>query len=622
MKQSQREQSSRTIVFRVIALALPVLFFGVLELGLRLADYGGNLDLFISSGGDFTEYYICNPRVGRRYFFMQNTVPSPPNDIFLKQKPENGYRIFVLGGSTTAGYPYGPNLMFSRILQRRLSDVFPEKRIEVVNTAMTAVNSYTMVDFMSEIVDYQPDAILIYAGHNEFYGALGAASTESLGRFPGFIRLYLKLQKFKTFLLIRDGIGQLKRWFGSHGSDKALPATLMERIVAEQTIPYKSELYKLGKQQFEGNLRHIFQKAQEAGIRVVVSELVSNIRDLEPFVSVAMDSFPPADEVYRRAERYEKQGDWQRAKETYFRAKDLDALRFRAAEEFNRILHTTANEFDVPVVAMKSVFEAHSPNGLIGDALMVDHLHPNSDGYFLMAEAFFETMRSHGLISPSWPSDRIKSTDYYRKTWGMTALDSTYAALGIRLLKSGWPFQPRSFGNKALSDYQPETRVDSLALNALFNDAINMEKAHRQLAEFYARRRQFQKAFAEYNALIATAPYMSSYYLHAADMLIKSRQIDRALPYLLESLERKTTGFALKWVGQIYLAKGNAEDALPFLEQAISFGPRDPQLLYNLCVCYIFNQKYNLARSTFNKLQKVSPGHPGLSNLERLLESK
>ena len=28
----------------------------------------------------------------------------------------------------------------------------------------------------------EPDAVLIYAGHNEYYGALGVGSTESLGR--------------------------------------------------------------------------------------------------------------------------------------------------------------------------------------------------------------------------------------------------------------------------------------------------------------------------------------------------------------------------------------------------------------------------------------------------------
>jgi len=82
--------------------------------------------------------------------------------------------------------------MFSRILNQRLSDAFPEKQIEIVNTATAAINSYALLDFMDEILEKQPDAILIYAGHNEFYGALGVASTETLGKFRPLIKLYLK----------------------------------------------------------------------------------------------------------------------------------------------------------------------------------------------------------------------------------------------------------------------------------------------------------------------------------------------------------------------------------------------------------------------------------------------
>ena len=41
---------------------------------------------------------------------------------------------------------------------------------------MSAVSSYTLLDFSDEIVDYQPDAILIYAGHNEYLGILGVGS--------------------------------------------------------------------------------------------------------------------------------------------------------------------------------------------------------------------------------------------------------------------------------------------------------------------------------------------------------------------------------------------------------------------------------------------------------------
>ena len=161
---------------------LPVVIIVLLEIGLRVFQYGGNSALFVSAPDELANYKMCNWDVARRYFFMQSTIPNPSKDLFLKKKPENGYRIFVLGGSTAAGYPYGDNVMFSRILYYRLSDAFPDKLIEVVNTAMSAINSYALLDFMDDILANKPDAILIYAGHNEFYGALGVASMESLLR--------------------------------------------------------------------------------------------------------------------------------------------------------------------------------------------------------------------------------------------------------------------------------------------------------------------------------------------------------------------------------------------------------------------------------------------------------
>jgi hypothetical protein len=41
------------------------------------------------------------------------------------------------------------------------------------------VNSYTFYDKIDEILKEDPDAILIYAGHNEFYGELGIGSSKS-----------------------------------------------------------------------------------------------------------------------------------------------------------------------------------------------------------------------------------------------------------------------------------------------------------------------------------------------------------------------------------------------------------------------------------------------------------
>ena len=183
----------RLRLLRVLTFSFPVLFFIILEGGLRLFDYGQNLDLFVpvpDSQAD-AEYLMVNHDVAHRYFNQGSFTPFPAHELFLKEKPASGYRSFVMGGSTAAGWPYPNNMMFSRVLSRRLSDAFPDKKVEIINTGIAAVNSFTLLDFMSEIIDQEPDAILIYAGHNEFYGAFGAASTESLGQVHWIINSYI-----------------------------------------------------------------------------------------------------------------------------------------------------------------------------------------------------------------------------------------------------------------------------------------------------------------------------------------------------------------------------------------------------------------------------------------------
>lgn len=613
----------RETLFRAIALALPVLFFLLLETGLRIFNYGGNLDLFISAPKDYANYYMCNPSVGRRYFFMQNTIPDPPNDLFLKIKPVNGYRIFVMGESTAAGYPYANNVMFPRILQHRLDDVFPERHIEIVNTAMTAINSYTLLDYMDEILAQQPDAILIYAGHNEFYGALGAASNESLGKIPAFVRLYLKLQRFKIFLLVRNSIGKLKNWLDrlfSEGTVNDLSSTLMERMVGEQTIPYGRSIYELGQRQFECNLRDILKKASAAGVPVMLSEVVSNVRDMKPFVSVSVDSLPDAESVFRRAQQLEKTGNFEAAKTEYYRAKDLDALRFRAAEDFNEIIHDVAAEFNTPVVPMKSYFENASPNGLIGNNLMLEHLHPNIDGYFLMADAFFDAMRQHSFIAADWEASRIRPTDDYRKNWGFTDLDAAYANLRIHILRGNWPFQPKSLPNRALMDFRPASMAESLAVTIWLDKSTNLERAHVALAEHFEKRSQFEKAFEEYRSLTFITPFNVSPYLRAAQMLVTLQDFARAFPYLQKSLEMEESAYANKWLGTIYLNNGRVKEALPFLEKAAKLSPDDPQLLYNLSGAYALDKQYDMAKTALKKLFEITPNFPDAADLKRQLD--
>jgi len=584
-------------------LLLFLITLGVLLLAegvLRLGNYGGDLRLFIPAPKELSDYYRCNPDIGERYFYRQFTIPFPPKDLFLKEKPKNGYRIFVLGGSTTAGFPYGNNLMFSRILWRRLQDTFPEKRIEVVNTAMAAVNSYTMLDFMDEILEYEPDLILIYAGHNEFYGALGVGSLESLGQSRWLIKTYLKMEHLRLFRLLRALISRVRGIFQrNHAGNQEDPtATLMERIVSEQVIPLGSELYERGKEQFRSNLEEILQQADRANVSVALSELVSNVGGQSPFRSVQSDTFPPAKQVYERAQQLEARGDYHKARQLYLRAKDLDALRFRATEDFNTIIHKSASRHKVQVVPMKQIFENHSSNGIIGNQLILEHLHPNIDGYFLMADGFYRTLRAAGYISSKWDSSHIQSAAVYKRDWGITALDTVYGNLCIRWLKGGWPFQPKQFQNKSLDTYTPENKVDSVALKVLVDKEISLEVGHLNLARYYRDHKEYRKAYREYRALIYTIPHEVMFYEGAAEMLLKLNQEEDALSILEESLRIRKNDFALKWLSRLYLQQGNVNKALSYFAKADPALTEDQEFQNTLAHAYI-------ASGQFDKFQKV-----------------
>ena len=168
-------------------------------------------------------------------------------------------------------------MAFTRILQRRLQDIFPNRLIEVINLGLTAVNSYTLLDFADELLEQKPDLVLIYAGHNEYYGALGVASMEN-GSIPHWLKiLHLKFIHLRTYQLIQNGIGGFYRLIHPMTTDEA-KATLMEKMVGKNLIPYHSKMYLDGLAQFSNNMSKLLEKMNEEHIPVIISDLVSNER--------------------------------------------------------------------------------------------------------------------------------------------------------------------------------------------------------------------------------------------------------------------------------------------------------------------------------------------------------
>jgi tetratricopeptide (TPR) repeat protein len=536
----------KRLYFYLLLILIPVILFVLLEIGLRMFHYGYDLRLFNKSTL-YPGYYEINNNVGKRYF-TKFEATNPPNDIFLINKPDTCFRIFVMGESTTEGFPYHSGTTFSRILNYRLQDAFPHKRIEVVNTGMSAVNSFTLVDLTDEIIKQKPDLIIIYTGHNEYYGALGVGSVENGGNVRWLKILHLKLVHLRIFQLLQKIVGDFAKLFTPNRSENG---TLMERIVKDKSIGLDSKLFNEGLEQFRANMSEIVEKAKKAEVPVILSEQVCNVRDQKPFKSIKIKGFPEADNVFDEAIKSESKGDYKKARELYYKAKDLDAIRFRAPEALNGIIIEIGKKYNVAVVPMKMYFEKKSPNGLIGDNLMLEHLHPNLNGYFLMADAFFNSIRKERLISDVWDSTLIKPKEYYRNNWGFTLLDSLVGNIRIKTLKNGWPFKPEATVNNFLNTYHPVSYEDSVALNNV-KFKTHIEDEHLNMAKHYASRGDNAAAYNEYYAMIKNYPHVNELYYEAIIYLYACNDYKRALDLMLSLPDKDTCFFALLQIGQIY----------------------------------------------------------------------
>lgn len=558
---------SRVLLLKFITLLLPVVFLLLLEGILRLVSYGDNLDLFITNPIEgYGQYLIVNPNVGKKYFHkLEHTLP--PNDIFLRKKPDGTFRIFVMGSSTVYGFPYEYNLMFSRILHQRLEDAYPERHIEVVNTAITAINSYTLRDYAGQIMRYDPDAILVYAGHNEFYGAFGVGSNESMSKSRTLTGLHLWLMDFRFYQLFRNIAHATIGKIGSRNKEQ-VHGTLMKRIVANKNIPYGSDDYTVAMTRFRQNMGDVIKEFRKNEVPVFFSDVVSNVKDIKPLSVVSSGLEDEASTAYSRAIDAYNNGDYEQARQLFNKARDQDGVRFRASGDVNRIIRKLSKEFGTYHVPMQDYFQAGSLHGITGNSLFTEHVHPNIAGQFLMAEAFFSEILKSGILG-AWNEESLYPSAYYKRNWGYTELDSLVAHHRIANLMTHWPFVPldANIPDYRLS-YRPVSKQDSIAFTVLRDPEQFLDILRLELAREYEAGGNHYAAYREYESLLRTNPYLAVNYRNAASSLIQLGHLPLALKYFRKSLEYRPSFYASYRMGEIYLIKGDYASAVKSFEEA------------------------------------------------------
>ncbi|MGE5498665.1 MAG: GDSL-type esterase/lipase family protein [Syntrophothermus sp.] len=596
--------------FYLVMLLIPVLFFILLEISLRLLNYGYDT---VQWKEVWPGKLMLNSDIAHRYFYSTENVPYSNQEIFDKVKAQNVFRVFVLGESSAAGYPYMPAGAFSDYIKKRLEIRFPESKIEVVNLSMTAINTYAIRDIFPGVLEQKPDLILIYTGHNEYYGALGVGSMEYLGNNPALVNFILSMNKYKTVELIRNIVSSITKIFSDRpGSDKS--GTLMSKIAAAQYIPYGSEKYNAGIRQFESNMEDILHMANEKKVPVILGTLACNLKDQKPFMSLKTNGLPAAVSVFMEAKTEISKGNAEKSRVLFEKAKDLDAVRFRAPSEINRLIRTLGKKYSCSVAGVDSLFSALSPGGIPGDNLMTDHLHPTASGYQAIGRLFYEIMVKRGILPNSAASGVDESDLKAVQETVVSRLDSSIAAFRIVALKNDWPFIERKDKKSGRDIFLLHDYIDTLAFRVCFEDQP-WEEAHRKAADWYLKHNKFSEFQKQVDILIERFPVIKGYYEFIIDRLLIMQRYDEAYNYLLKYHSIRPCAYSAKWLGIIELSKEKNKNALSHLQESVHYDASDAQALFNLAGAYVNLKDFNKALETINLCLYTDPGFPGAGDL-------
>jgi hypothetical protein len=421
----------RRFWFPLLAVLLGLAPFVLLETGLRLLDvadprqtldplagFGRNTPLF---GIHENEGVYRTLRAREPYFGRQS---------FPVVKADGTRRIFCLGGSTVRGRPYEVDTSFCRWLALELSRRDPVHRYRSINCGGISYASYRLLPVLTEVLRYAPDLIVLATGHNEFLEDRTYARLKSLSEWQG---------RFAD-LLFSLHIVTLGRRLMEPAAKRLLPAEVTARLDRQygyasyrRDDAWRAEV--IGR--FAGAVELMLERSRDAGVPVVVVGLGANLRDTPPFKAEhrpgltaeeqrhwrqafetgsslqidapieALDAYRKAWDIdsehallnYRMARILDRIGDAPRAKALYRTAKEWDVCPLRMLEPMYTDLQRIAARFGVPFVDMRARIEAVALEGIPGNDLFVDHVHPAPSTHQLIARAIADELARSGWYS-------------------------------------------------------------------------------------------------------------------------------------------------------------------------------------------------------------------------------
>ncbi len=423
--------------FRLIAVVgLPLIFFGLIELGLRLAGFGYPVSFLLKSSNHGQDTFVQNNQFGWR-FFGPRAARQPEAISIAREKPADTVRILVLGESAAYGDPQ-PRFGLSRMLEAMLSARHPDKKFELVNAAMTGINSHVVLPLARDCAKAHADVWVIYMGNNEVVGPFGAGTVFGNQAAPlPLIHALLALKKTRTGQLLDTWRGAAQKAAGT-GEWEGMRAFVKFKLA--QSDPRLEADYR----NFEKNLEGIIAAGQNGGAKIVLSTVAVNEKDCAPFASLhaanlsesrlndwqrifdsgkkaqdsgdfrqALTDYDQALEIdgsfaelrFRRGQCALQSKDLAMAKKEFTAARDLDALRFRCDSRLENVIRQEAKG-PILLADGERALEDASPDGIAGMDLFYEHVHLTFQGNYLLSRVIAEKVESALSLPASapWPS--------------------------------------------------------------------------------------------------------------------------------------------------------------------------------------------------------------------------
>ncbi|MHC4780001.1 MAG: tetratricopeptide repeat protein, partial [Planctomycetota bacterium] len=663
--------------FRLAGMTMvPLIVFLILEGILRLFGFGYATDFFLPL--EEHPAYRSNMEYTRR-FFPRALVRPPLPMVVPREKAEGGFRIFVLGGSAAQGDP-SPPFGFSRHLEVMLEKRYPGGEIEVINTAITAINSHVVRGIAQECARMEPDLFIVYMGNNEVVGPYGPG-TVFLGFSPSLstIRTGIWVKSTKIGQLIEGALHRVK------GQNEALKEWKGMEMFVDRCVAGDDSRLEAVYGNFAANLRSILDAAGRAKAPVILCTVAVNLTDCAPFASLHRGDLTPADlsafealceeaderarsldvpaalealakaesldgdyaELhYRMGRLHYGRGDWEAAREHFERARDLDALRFRADSGINRIIREVAaerKETAIRLVDVEKVFEASSPHGLPGEEFFHEHVHMNFKGNHLLARVVFRQVED---LLPSSIRDRAAgedapcSEDVCSERLAYTGWNRFRILKGLLAIMEQAPFS----NQMDIEERNALRRRDLEALKERFTTPEALEEARKVYRKSIARHpddlflrqiggklfmeaRDFVSAVKQYEYLRRHAPGAGAWPELEAEALVgqgTQLKIQRKAGKALECFHRAAEvcpGFAPAFfnIGLMSHESGKLDEAMENYREALRLYPPFTLARNNLALALaskgLMKESYDEYKTTLADSPRSSMVHGNLGDL-------